>query len=144
MLKELEQQETSELTVQYSGTTLENFLACASFDERGNVRFDKLREPNHNSEYVFFTDSFITASLFAREYWKELGQTPLVMEGKLSKKSPYQSHLERGEHFPVDAVYLLKPEHDWSNVEPAYFEGNPNGLKEYLQRLEPEDILSEM
>ncbi|MEK6861862.1 MAG: hypothetical protein AABY07_07900 [Nanoarchaeota archaeon] len=91
----------------YSGTTLENYMTCATLV--GNeVEFDKSREPEHFYREIYYEDNLIIAINQSINLAKTLNHFPLVMEGKLEAFYKDRFHLEIGECFPVNKVYIPK------------------------------------
>lgn len=123
----------------YSGSTIENYRTCAFIDKDGHVLFDKDREPRHEHPRFFYDDKFSTAVTFgsgcANYVFPE--HTLLVMRGTVPDDDFFS--LDPGEFFPVDRVYVPKPDVRWQEID-AIFDKD---LVRHFQELDPKELLSQ-
>lgn len=104
----------------YFGTTVENFLACAQTDDQENVTFAKKQEQKHvEPEATQFVYGLVGGASYAFARARELGHTPLVVEGELDKQKYYlRQELFPGEPFPVKQVWVPREGIDWKAYNP--------------------------
>lgn len=119
----------------YSGTTRENFHTCTLINTREKLWFDKRREPKHAFEETFYTRQILTAITYAMKA-KEMGQSPLIIAGKMASYTRYEGAVGRlpvGILFPVERAWIL--ESDFEPIPENFVEINP--LKLFNNVVEP-------
>lgn len=94
----------------YYGTTLENYFICAQV-----TMFAKRRELRHREpEILSFVYGLIAGANYAFSRAKELGHTPVILEGELNRDRYYsRGALFPGEVFPVNRVWIPREDVDW-------------------------------
>ena len=131
----------------YFGTTLENFLTCAQIDDQGVVVFIKRKELKHvEPNAMQFIYGLAGGARYAFTRAKELGHTPLIIEGELDKQRyPLKQELLPGEPFPVKQVWIPREGIDWKMYDPFVDNNNPEftetrrvfGAKNPIDLLQP-------
>lgn len=131
----------------YYGTTMENFLVCAQVDEQGKVVFAKKQEQKHvEPEATQFVCGLVGGANYAVTRARELGHTPLVLEGELDKQKYYnRQELFPGEAFPVTNVWVPQEGIDWKKYNPFAdnFDPDVKETKRVFQPKNPKEVLDE-
>ena len=130
----------------FYGTTLENFYKCADQDDEGNIYFDKSAEPKHiEPEKIQIVEGLHGGATFAIQRAKELGHTPVILEGKLDKEKYY---IERElhtlvEHFPVEQVWIPIENKDLNQYNPYNdnFDLQSTETKSFFLPVNPNELL---
>lgn len=127
----------------YYGTTLENFLTCAKVTDSGVV-FVKRQEQQHvEPEATQLIYGLTGGASYAFVRAKELGHTPLIVEGELDRSTYYlRQELFPGEPFPVTQVWVPKEGVDWRSYN--RFTHDPEEKETYrvFEAKKPLDIIT--
>ena len=111
----------------YTGTSIENYIACASIDGRGRMIFDKRKQKESSWGELYVTILFDTAAQYAYNLCLNLKidgrvHNPLVVEGCLPAGDYLNVPMKR--NLPVRAIWTPNEGvdlGDWMTHFPEYF-----------------------
>ena len=123
----------------YFGTTDTIYGVCiVNSDKR--LYFDKLKEPRHKQSEIHFSWKLFEATCYALNNAIKLNHTPIILEGVLPYQSVQCPHLNEGDIFPIDFIWIPKREVDWRNCNPEFLFKKQQKAEDFFIRISPKDL----